>query len=110
MILFYDTNQRNAQFSKLIFNFSFLVRVSKLFVSSSGSQLYMQYDMLYMHWCEQYGGQEGVFETLLSLLHVSLHLYHPQGFPKLHFVKVTYLHVIKISLKITKLKYVCGCC
>ena len=52
----YNTNQWNAQFSKLIFNFCCLVHVSNLVGSSSGIQLYMHYDMFYVHWCQQSGG------------------------------------------------------
>jgi len=50
----------------VVFNFWCLLRVSNLIGSSSGRQLYMHYDMFYFHRCEQSGGEESVFETLLS--------------------------------------------
>ena len=42
----------------LVFNFLCLLHVSNLVRSSSGRQLYMQYGMFCIHWCEQSGGQE----------------------------------------------------
>ena len=60
VIQLYNTNQRNTQFCKLIFNY--LIRVSNLLGSSSGRQLHMQYGKFYMHRCEQSG--ECVLEYL----------------------------------------------
>ena len=62
----YDTNQRNAQLSKLVFNFACLLHVVSVVGSSSGRQLYIQYGTFYIHWCEQSGGQDNVYETPLS--------------------------------------------
>jgi len=38
---------------------------------------------------------------LLSLLHVSTHLYHPQGVPKLYIAKARSLYSINISFKLS---------
>jgi hypothetical protein len=62
VIQFHNKNQRNAQFSKLMFNLLCLLYVSKLIVSSSGRQLYKQCGVFYMYQCEQSGGQESTFE------------------------------------------------
>jgi len=52
----YNKNQWNTRLSKLIFNFCCLLHVSNLLRSSSRRELYMQYGMFYMDWCEQSGG------------------------------------------------------
>jgi hypothetical protein len=52
----YNINHRNAQFSRLIFNFCCLLYVSNNVGSSLGIQLYMQYGMFYVHLCAQSGG------------------------------------------------------
>jgi hypothetical protein len=59
-----NTNQRNAQFCKLIFNFLSLPLVSNFVVSSSSRELYMQYGMFYMRRCEQSGGWENAYKTV----------------------------------------------
>jgi hypothetical protein len=55
----YNTNQRNAWFSTLIFNFCCRLRVSNLSVSSWGRKLYLQHGMFYLHRSEQSGGWVG---------------------------------------------------
>jgi len=71
VIPLHNTNQRNAQFYKLIFNFWCLLHISNLVGSSSGRQLYMQYGKFYKHRCELSGGKESVFDTrLLTPMHV----------------------------------------
>jgi len=55
LMYLHNTTEWNAQFSKLIFNFCCLLRVSNLVGSSSGRQLYMQYGTFYMQQCEQSG-------------------------------------------------------
>ena len=73
----YNKNQWNAEFSKLTFNFCCILHVSKLLVSSSGRQLYMKYGTLCMYRCEQSGGLESVFKTLLStILLTPMHVKH----------------------------------
>jgi hypothetical protein len=64
-----NTNQRNAQFYELIFNFWCLPYVSNLVGSSSGRQLYLQYGMFYMHRYEQSVGQESVLSIIYKIVH-----------------------------------------
>jgi hypothetical protein len=63
--LIQKTKQRNAQFSKLIFNFCCLFHVSNLVGSSSGRQLCMQYGMF----------------SMLTPMHVKLAILHTQLSP-----------------------------
>ena len=63
VIQLYHTNQQNARFYKLIFNFWCLLHVSNNVGSSSGRQLCMQYATFYLHWWEQSGGQESESRT-----------------------------------------------
>jgi len=58
-----NTDQRNAQFYKLMFNFLCLLHVSNLLGSSSGRQMYLLYDMCYVHLCEQSGGHTDTCNT-----------------------------------------------
>jgi len=51
----YNTNQWNAQFSKLVFNFYYVLLVSYVVGLSSARQLYILYGMLYILRCEQPG-------------------------------------------------------
>jgi hypothetical protein len=71
VIKLYNTNQRNVQFYKSIFNFWYLLHVSNLIGSSSGWRLHMQYGMFYMHRREQYSGQDSVY-----VKHTILHIQH----------------------------------
>jgi len=71
VVKLYNTNQQNAQFYKLIFNFSCLLQVSNLVGSSSGRELCMQYGMFYTHRCEQSGEHTFLSTRLLTPMHVN---------------------------------------